>query len=236
MLVISLRTGGVLDWVSNIRTSYIEKRYGNGIFSALAQSSLSASFFSIGLTIQSLPLLFLTFIPFLFCSFLLGSKGLILGYFILFLFFSWLIGGSRQILYSLVFMAFPIFGIMIFNLALSYFASNSQLTIFGLFRYFDHCLTSQQYYKDYLRLLVYLMARSLSSFLSSVPVFYSQINLWSTVLLTSMRFIILALHKPFTPAFGCGVFNLLTLDFTVFCPFINLKRLVSPSLSSLLYL
>jgi len=235
MLIISLRTGGVLDWFTNIRTSYIEKRDGNGLFYALAQSSLSASYFAFGFTITSYTFLFFSFFPFVLCAFILGSKGLILGYFSVFLFFSWRLGGHKLMLRSLALLSPPILFLMVFNLYLSYVSADATLSTLGLFKYFDHCTTSQIYYRDFFDGKVDLFDGKIlsTSLYSSLPriLFPDKPYIYGIIHINEIYFPNLA-STGNTPAFGCGVFQFADFGFPGFIllSFFNTNWFILPFL------
>jgi hypothetical protein len=137
-IALALSTGGILDWLSNIRDSYISKRNGFGWLYALSVNFLAVAYYSYGIFAQRIKYFLIGSICFFLYSLIYGSKGVIvqnLIYFLIVLSWHKKLGISKFIvLSSIVFM-----GIILFN----FDGLN-----FSVLNYFDHLVNGGIFYED----------------------------------------------------------------------------------------
>lgn len=143
-LTLALRSGGVSDWLIDIRGSYIEKREGNGIFYAAALSFLSISYFFAGVASKNSKIFSTLSLLYFISVYVLGSKGFILQFFIFFLIViyrqrQYKIGKALTIMIPLAFI------LLIFN----FFSQRDSIDLTALAEYFDYYPNAAMYYKDY---------------------------------------------------------------------------------------
>lgn len=165
-LTLALKTGGVLDWLLNIRNSYIDKRQGNGIYYAAAINFLSISYFFAGIASEN----WRTFTfrsLFYFCAvYILGSKGFLLNFFIFYLIIIWKL---RQVPISWILStALPtIFLLLLIN----FFSNQETIELASIAQYFEYYPNAAMFYADYFSGALQLFDGQifLSSFWEYVP-------------------------------------------------------------------
>ncbi|MEN9493666.1 MAG: hypothetical protein RJA63_4115, partial [Pseudomonadota bacterium] len=150
-LILASRTGGVMDWLSDIRGSYIRKRDGNGPFYAAAVSFLSIAYFFEGVaSSRSLSFTMRSAIFFV-AIYLLGSKGFVLQFFVFYLVI--ILRQGRVHVGRVLLIALP----SAFLLLLINFASQRDTLDFaGVAEYFDYYPNAAMYYTDYFNRTVQL--------------------------------------------------------------------------------
>lgn len=136
-------TGGLYDWLSNVRVSYIEKRSGYGSIYALSINFISLSYFFYGLASKSIKSFTSQTIFFLIVIFVYGSKGLFLTFFIFYLINIWRMGYSFSFIRAFIGLSFvSIF--MVGNLILG----SSAADLIQIINYFDMFINASNFYND----------------------------------------------------------------------------------------
>jgi len=143
-LLLTMKSGGLWDWLSNIRHSYISKREGNGIYYAGALSFLSISYFFRGISCRSSR--YFTAVSVMYFSFVyvLGSKGFLLLFFVFYLIIIWKLGTvniERMILFGMP----VVFLVMLIN----FFSQQDSIDLSSIIEYFDYYPNAAKYYNDY---------------------------------------------------------------------------------------
>lgn len=143
-LILAIKTGGVSDWLLNIRNSYITKRDGNGIYYAAAINFLSISYFFCGIASDNWRTFTFCSLFYFFAVYILGSKGFLLNFFAFYLIITW---RQRQIPISrLLSIALPaIFLLMLVN----FFSNSDSIEITSIAQYFEYYPNAAMYYADY---------------------------------------------------------------------------------------
>jgi len=143
-LMLAIKTGGVVDWLSNIRSSYMLKRDGNGLYYAAAINFLSISFFFAGIAIKDSLKFSLLSLLYYGAVYILGSKGYLLNFFIFYIIIIW---RQRNISvgWVLIFFMPLLFILILYN----FYSNHDYIELVTLFEYFDHYPISALYYKDY---------------------------------------------------------------------------------------
>lgn len=150
-LILASRTGGVMDWLSDIRGSYIRKRDGNGPFYAAAVSFLSIAYFFEGVASSRSLSFTLRSAIFFVAIYLLGSKGFVLQFFVFYLVI--ILRQGRVRVGRVLLIALP----FAFLLLLINFASQRDTLDFaGVAEYFDYYPNAAMYYTDYFNRTVQL--------------------------------------------------------------------------------
>ena len=137
-IALALSTGGILDWLLNIRDSYISKRNGFGWLYALSVNFLAVAYYSYGIFTKRIKYFLIGSFFFFSYSLVYGSKGVVVQNLIyLLIVLSWhkKLGLSRFI--ALTSIAF--IGIVFFN-----FDSLN----FSVLNYFDHLVNGGIFYED----------------------------------------------------------------------------------------
>lgn len=143
-LILASRTGGVMDWLSDIRGSYIRKRDGNGPFYAAAVSFLSIAYLFEGVSNPRSLSFTLRSAVFFVAIYILGSKGFILQFFVFYLII--ILRQGRAQVGRVLLIALP----AAFLLLLINFASQRETLDFaGVAEYFDYYPNAAMYYADY---------------------------------------------------------------------------------------
>lgn len=136
-------TGGLYDWLSNVRISYIEKRSGYGSIYALSINFISLSYFFYGLASKSVKSFTRQTIIFFILIFVYGSKGLFLTFFTFYLINIWRMGYSFSFFRTVTGLFFvAIF--MISNLILG----SSTAELVQIINYFDMFINASIFYND----------------------------------------------------------------------------------------
>lgn len=165
-VILSMRTGGVGSWLSDIRGSYIEKRDGNGLFYAAAVSFLSVSYFFEGVSSSGSRGFALRSLIYLGAIYVLGSKGFVLQFFIFLLII--LQRQGRVNLGRVLLIGLPsAFALLLINFA----SQRDTLDFAGVAEYFDYYPNAAMYYADYFRGAIPLFHGNviLTSFWEYVP-------------------------------------------------------------------
>jgi hypothetical protein len=145
-LILAIRTGGVVSWLSDIRGSYIEKREGNGLFYAAAVSFLSISYFFEGVSNTRSQVFALRSLIYFCAIYVLGSKGFVLQFFI----FSLIIFQRQghvnmgRVLLTWLPAAFTL-------LLINFASQRENLDFSGIAEYFDYYPNAAMFYADYFR-------------------------------------------------------------------------------------
>jgi hypothetical protein len=144
-LYLMQRTGGVVDWVNNIRESYMAKRDGNGVFFATALSFLSlAIFFRVSIC-KSRSQIVLTGIAFTLIGSLFGTKGFLLQI-LVFIIVIYLIRYPRYALSKFCI----ILPIILLVLVLNFFNGIAGFNYLVIVEYFNYYYNAAIFYTDYL--------------------------------------------------------------------------------------
>lgn len=144
--ILASRTGGVTDWLSDIRGSYIRKRDGNGPFYAAAVSFLSIAYFFEGVANPRSLSFTLRSAIFFVAIYILGSKGFVLQFFVFYLVI--ILRQGRVHVGRVLLVALP----SAFLLLLINFASQRDTLDFaGVAEYFDYYPNAAMYYADYFK-------------------------------------------------------------------------------------
>lgn len=143
-LILAIKTGGVLDWLLNIRDSYIAKRDGNGIYYATAINCLSLSYFFFGLANSGWR--WFTFLSLFYFGgvYILGSKGFLLSFFSFYLVIIW---RQQQIPVGRILIAMSpvIFAMML----MMFFSVDGSVDLVAVAQYFEYYPNAAKYYADY---------------------------------------------------------------------------------------
>lgn len=143
-LLLASSTGGVIDWLSDIRGSYIRKRDGNGPLYAAAVSFLSLAYFFEGVSNPRSLSFSLRSAVFFVAIYILGSKGFVLQFFVFYLIV--IVRQGRVKVGPVLLIALP----AAFLLLLINFASQREaLDLAGIAEYFDYYPNAAMYYADY---------------------------------------------------------------------------------------
>lgn len=137
-LALALSTGGILDWLLNIRESYISKRNGFGWLYALSVNCLAVAYYSYGIFTKRIKYFLIGSFCFFTYSLVYGSKGVIVQNLIYFLIvLSW----HNKLTFSrfIALTAIAFVGIVFFN-----FDSLN----FSVLNYFDHLVNGGIFYED----------------------------------------------------------------------------------------
>jgi len=144
-LILTQKTGGIFDWLSNIRESYMSKRDGNGIFFAAALSFLSlATFFKVSICQTRLQLLRWVIIFTLF-GYLFGTKGFLLQIMISIAAIYFLKYPRRSLLKLFIILPLTLLALM-----LSFFNGLAGFDFVVLVEYFNYYYNAAIFYTDYL--------------------------------------------------------------------------------------
>lgn len=200
---LSIKTGGVFDWLLNIRESYLLKREGNGIYYASAVGMLSTSYFFAGASSTNSRSFTCLSILYFVCIYILGSKGFVLSFFVYYLIIIWRLGQFS--IPKIFIIALPIsLAVMLAN----FFSNLDGVEFAKIAEYFDYYPNAAMFYTDYFR--------------GDVQLFYGQVllsSLWEYIpraLFPEKPFIYGILHvveiyypggaeSGHTPAFSGGV-------------------------------
>jgi hypothetical protein len=145
-LILAIKTGGVADWLLNIRSSYIEKRDGNGTYYAAAVNFLSISYFFFGVSSPRSARFTLFTVLYIAAIYVLGSKGFVLQFFIFYLI---IILRQRQVKIGRVLVvALPTAFVL---LLVNFFSSLDAVQLASVAEYFDYYPNAAMYYADYFR-------------------------------------------------------------------------------------
>jgi hypothetical protein len=195
---------GVLAWLQNPRLGYQTYRVGQGHWYALAMSALAGATLLSFVATPRTWLVMAKSIVFLYLAYLLGSKGVMLGYFIAALVVLWFIR-PRYVITALIMGAPVIFAVMVWNL---YLALSNAFELQSIIEYFDYYRNGADYYRAVLN--------------GEIPLFHGQVfvsSFWSYVpraLVPDKPFVYGVLHvneiffpgaaeETNTPAFGGAV-------------------------------
>lgn len=165
-LTLALKTGGVADWLLNIRDSYINKREGNGLYYAAAINFVSISYFFCGIASDNWRAFTFRSI-FYFCAvYVLGSKGFLLNFFVFYLIIIW---RQRQIkIGRILLIALPVVFLL---LLVNFFSNQGAIELDSIAQYFEYYPNAAMYYADYFGGVIKLFEGQvfLSSFWEYVP-------------------------------------------------------------------
>lgn len=143
-LVLAMRTGGVADWLLDIRGSYIGKREGNGIFYAAAVSFLSVSYFFAGIASRRTLGFSLLSSVFFLAIYILGSKGFVLLFFVFYLII--VHRQERVNVGKVLAITLPIAFLL---LLINFFSQRESVDLSSVAEYFDYYPNAAMYYADY---------------------------------------------------------------------------------------
>jgi hypothetical protein len=165
-MALALQTGGVMDWLLNIRDSYINKRDGYGLYYAAAINFISISYFFFGIASSDYKKFTYRSLLYFIAVYVLGSKGFLLNFFAFYLIIIW---RQRKIPVSrILFISLPV----IFLLLLANFFSNQETVDFSsVAQYFEYYPNAAMFYADYFSGAIKLFDGQilLSSFWEYVP-------------------------------------------------------------------
>lgn len=143
-LTLTQKTGGLFDWLGNIRESYMSKRDGNGIYYATALSCLSlAIFFKVSICQTRLQILIWVII-FTFFGYLFGTKGFLLQI-LVFITAIYLLKFPRHSLLQFLI----ILPLVILVLLLNFFNGIDGFDMLVLVNYFNYYYNAAIYYTDF---------------------------------------------------------------------------------------
>lgn len=143
-LLLAVKTGGVGDWLADVRGSYINKREGNGPLYAAAISFLSIAYFFEGVSNPRTLSFTLRSSIFFYCVYILGSKGFILLFFIFYLIIvqkQGKVNVGRMLL-----VAMPTAFLM---LLVNFFSQSDSVDLSSVAEYFDYYPNAAMFYADY---------------------------------------------------------------------------------------
>lgn len=145
-LTLAIKTGGIADWLMDIRGSYIRKREGNGIFYAAAVSFISISYFFEGIANTSSRAFTIRSPIFFAAIYLLGSKGFVLQFFVFYLVI--IMRQQRVNVLRVLMIALPTAFLL---LLVNFFSQQDGIEIASVAEYFDYYPNAAMYYEDYFR-------------------------------------------------------------------------------------
>jgi len=145
-VILAIKTGGVVDWLMDIRGSYIVKRSGNGLFYSAALNFLSVSYFFEGVSSTSSWRFTLRSMVFIAATYILGSKGFVLAFFVFYLI---IILRQRQVkIGRVLIIALPVaFSLLLIN----FFSQTDAAELTSIAEYFNYYPNAAMYYTDYFR-------------------------------------------------------------------------------------
>jgi hypothetical protein len=145
-LILAINTGGVTDWLMDIRGSYIRKREGNGIFYAAAVSFISISYFFEGVASTRSLAFSLRSLAFFSAIYVLGSKGFVLQFFVFYLVI--VLRQQRVNVARVLMVALPLaFSLLLIN----FFSQHDLVEAASVAEYFDYYPNAAMFYEDYFR-------------------------------------------------------------------------------------
>jgi hypothetical protein len=165
-LILAIKSGGVADWLSDVRGSYIRKREGNGTFYAAAIGFLSISYFFEGVS-NPRPISFtLRSIVFFAGAYVLGSKGFVLQFFIFYLVI--IMRQGRVNVTRMLVVTMPAAFLL---LLINFFSQSDAIDLANVAEYFDYYPNAAMFYADYFNGAVHLFEGKvfLSSWWEYVP-------------------------------------------------------------------
>lgn len=160
-LVLATKTGGVGDWLSDVRGSYIRKREGNGTFYAAAIGFLTISYFFEGVSNPRTLSFTLRSIVFFGGVYILGSKGFVLQYFIFYLVI--VLRQGRVNVGRMLIITMPAAFLL---LLVNFFSQQDTIDLTNVAEYFDYYPNAAMFYADYFKGAVHLFEGKV--FLSSL--------------------------------------------------------------------
>jgi hypothetical protein len=231
-LVLATKTGGVLDWLADPRSSYLAKREGNGLLYAGALNFLSLSYFFLGFSTKNRRNFTLGSLIMLVAVYILGSKGLVINFFVFYLIIMWRLrqaSFNRQLLVVLP-LAFLV-------LLVNFFSRSDSVDFSSIAEYFDYYTNGARYYEDYFsgRINLFYGDVWLTSFWQYIPraLYEAKPYVYGLLNITEYYFPGGA-ESGNTPAFAGGVFEfadfgvlgLIGFSFFNIFPFVNALGLV----------
>lgn len=150
-LVLAIKTGGVGDWLSDVRGSYIRKREGNGTFYAAAIGFLTISYFFEGVSNRRTLSFTLRSIVFFIGVYILGSKGFVLQYFIFYLVI--VLRQGRVNVGRMLLITMPAAFLL---LLINFFSQSDTVDLANVAEYFDYYPNAAMFYADYFKGAVHL--------------------------------------------------------------------------------
>ncbi len=145
-IILAMKTGGIADWLMNIRISYITKRDGNGLYYTAALNFLSISYFFQGVSSTSSWRFTLRSVAFIAAIYILGSKGFVLDFFIFYLI---IILRQRKVRVGRVLLiALPVAFLL---LLVNFFSQLDVVELTSIAEYFEYYPNAAMYYADYFR-------------------------------------------------------------------------------------
>lgn len=143
-LTLALKTGGITDWLLNIRDSYINKREGNGLYYAAAINFISISYFFCGVASDSWRAFTFRSIFYFFAVYILGSKGFLLNFFVFYLIIIW----RRQNINIGKMLLIVLPGAFLL-LLVNFFSNQESIDVGSIAQYFEYYPNAAMYYADY---------------------------------------------------------------------------------------
>ncbi len=201
MLYVAYIDFGVYNWISNPREGYQLHRTGSGYLFALAISALSTSLCLSFLAKPDHISVIKRFIPFMFFSYLFGSKTIILSFFYAHLIFLWFINwqGLKKAIY---FVTPVVLSLVLWNF---YLAIGDEFSLQSIIEYFDYYKNASLYYTDMIdgKIELYYGDIFLSSFWSYIPraIYAEKPFIYGILIINELYYPGMA-ELSHTPAFG----------------------------------
>jgi hypothetical protein len=143
-LLLAVKTGGVGDWLADVRGSYMNKREGNGHLYAAAISFLSIAYFFEGVSNPKTLSFTLRSSVFIYCVAILGSKGFVLLFFIYYV-----IVVQKQGRVNIGRMLLITMPTAFLLLLMNFFSQSDSIDLSSVAEYFNYYPNAAMFYTDY---------------------------------------------------------------------------------------
>lgn len=165
-LILVIKTGGLWNWLSDIRGSYITKREGNGIYYSGALLFLSISYFLRGISSRNKRSFTVVSLVYFALVYVLGSKGFVLQFFIFYIVILW----KQETVNIGHVLSFGLPSILLLML-INFYSQREVIQLSSVYEYFDYYNNAAMYYYDYFSGSIDLFRGKvlLSSFWEYVP-------------------------------------------------------------------